>query len=120
MSVFGRLCCKSRRHPPDRKTGNIRIRKAEFSNQTSLLRPDLKKMFFAPRPKIFLQQNLPLSEISMTVTIGPHAKASLFQRSEEQHRKSRTLAAIAAIDPQFASDLFDKRLNNSHPQSFAA
>ena len=37
------------------KAGNFRIRKAEFLNQTSLLRPDLEKMFFAPRPKIFLQ-----------------------------------------------------------------
>jgi hypothetical protein len=37
------------------KMGNIRIRKAEFLNQTSLLRPDLERMFFAPRPKIFLQ-----------------------------------------------------------------
>jgi hypothetical protein len=26
-------------------------------NQSSLLNPDLEKMFFAPRPKIVLQQN---------------------------------------------------------------
>jgi hypothetical protein len=42
------------------------------------------------------------------------------QQSEEQHRKSRTLVAIATADPQFTADLFDKRPNNPHPQSFAA
>jgi hypothetical protein len=43
--------------------GNIRIRKAEFLNQTSLLRPDLEKMFFAPRRKIFLQHYRPIDGV---------------------------------------------------------
>jgi hypothetical protein len=49
---------------------------------------------------------------------GAHAER-LFQQSEEQHRKSRTLVTIAATDPQFTADLFDKRPNNPHSQSLA-
>jgi hypothetical protein len=39
-STWGRLCCKSRRHlVRSPKTGNIRIRRGEFLDQTSPIRP---------------------------------------------------------------------------------
>ena len=58
-----RYCCKSRRSSAQRaKTGNNRIQTAGFVNQYSLFTPHLVKLFFAPRPKIFLQQYRPLAD----------------------------------------------------------
>ena len=58
--VLGRLCCKSGWHlVRSPKTGNIKIRKAEFLNQNSLFGLDPEKVFFAPRPKIVLQHHRP-------------------------------------------------------------
>ena len=58
MSALGRLCCKSRRYlVRSPKTDNIRIQRADSMNQYSPLTPESGKMFFALRPKIFLQQN---------------------------------------------------------------
>src|SRR5437588_10630379 len=39
--------------------------------------------------------------------------------SDDQNRKFRTLVFVAATDPQFTANLFDKTPNNSHSQSFA-
>src|SRR6266851_8931760 len=46
--------------------------------------------------------------------------AIALQQSEEQHRKSRAVVLVAPIDPHFTADLFDKRPDNSHSESFAA
>ena len=52
---------------------------------------------------------------------GNEARAErILQQSEEQHPKPRTLVPIGAIDSQFTADLFDKRPNDFHSQSFAA
>jgi hypothetical protein len=39
--------------------------------------------------------------------------------SSKQHRKSRALVLVSAINSRFTANLFDKRSNDPHSQSFA-
>jgi hypothetical protein len=48
--------------------GNNRIQTAGFLNQYSPFTLNLEKVFFAPRPKIFLQQYRPKAD----VPVAPH------------------------------------------------
>jgi hypothetical protein len=61
--------------------GNNRIRKAGFLNQNFLCATNPRKTFFAPVPKIFLQQYLPKADILRcgkvaTYSITSSARAS--------------------------------------------
>jgi hypothetical protein len=46
--------------------------------------------------------------------------ARVSKPSGEQHRKSRALVLVSATNSQFTADLFDKRSNDPHAQSFTS